>query len=52
LYEPKIEMLNDLTGFIISGPKIFKTTNGGDNWIVVYEDLVPGHSFLGYFFFR
>jgi len=45
LYEPKIEMLNDLTGFIISGPKIFKTTNGGDNWIVVYEDLVPGHSF-------
>jgi photosystem II stability/assembly factor-like uncharacterized protein len=45
LSEPKIEMLNELDGFIISGPKIFKTTNGGDNWIIVCEDSVPGHSF-------
>jgi photosystem II stability/assembly factor-like uncharacterized protein len=43
--DPKIEMINELTGFIISESKIFKTTTGGDNWNVVFDDSVHGHSF-------
>ncbi len=45
--DPKIRMINALTGFIISenSSKIYKTTNGGNNWIVVFDDSIPQHSF-------
>jgi len=45
--DPKIEMVNELLGFIISkySSKIYKTTDGGDNWIVVYDDYTSFHSF-------
>ncbi len=44
---PKINMINALTGFIISesSSKIYKTTDAGSNWNVVYDDSSSGHSF-------
>jgi len=45
--DPKINMIDALTGFIISesSSKIYKTTDAGSNWNVVYDDSSSGHSF-------
>ncbi|MEO8232097.1 MAG: YCF48-related protein [Ignavibacteriota bacterium] len=45
LANAKIEMINELTGFIIAESKIFKTNDGGTNWQIVYQDSIPSHAF-------
>jgi photosystem II stability/assembly factor-like uncharacterized protein len=45
--DPKIKMIDELTGFIISenSSKIYKTSDGGSNWNVVFDDSISHHSF-------
>jgi photosystem II stability/assembly factor-like uncharacterized protein len=46
--DTQIDFVNVLTGFVTAwgSGKIWKTTDGGDNWFELYSDSLSGHSFF------